>query len=64
VREDGCTVGGAVTGKSVYRRGMEEAPDNGKESSHSTHADGMNELLIDSMCMYIFPYCYQFKGSK
>ena len=23
---------------------MEEAPENGKESSHSAHADGMNEL--------------------
>jgi len=23
--------------------GMEEAPENGKESSHSAHADGMNE---------------------
>jgi len=22
---------------------MEEAPENGKESSHSAHADGMNE---------------------
>jgi len=24
---------------------MEEAPENGKESSHSAHANGMNELL-------------------
>jgi hypothetical protein len=23
---------------------MEEAPENGKESSHSAHADGMNEV--------------------
>jgi hypothetical protein len=23
---------------------MEEAPENGKESSHSAHADGMNEF--------------------
>jgi len=28
---------------------MEEAPENGKESSHSAHANGMNE---------IFPNCY------
>ena len=28
----------------VYKqRGMEEAPENGKESSHSAHANGMNE---------------------
>jgi len=24
---------------------MEEAPENGKESSHSAHADGMNEYI-------------------
>ena len=24
---------------------MEEAPENGKESSHSAHADGMNESI-------------------
>jgi hypothetical protein len=24
-------------------RGMEEAPENGKESSHSAHANGMNK---------------------
>jgi len=24
---------------------MEEAPENGKESSHSAHASGMNELM-------------------
>jgi len=24
---------------------MEEAPENGKELSHSAHANGMNELL-------------------
>ena len=24
---------------------MEEAPENGKESSHSAHADGMNERI-------------------
>jgi hypothetical protein len=32
-----------VAGKSIQQRGMEEAPENGKESSHSAHADGMNE---------------------
>jgi hypothetical protein len=27
---------------------MEEAPENGKESSHSAHANGMKELHADS----------------
>jgi hypothetical protein len=44
VREDGRIVGGeGRQGKSTYQRGMEEAPENGKESSHSAHADGRNE---------------------
>jgi hypothetical protein len=34
-----------VTGKSISQRGMEEAPENGKDSSHSAHAKGMNELI-------------------
>ena len=29
--------------KNTQQRGMEEAPENGKESSHSAHASGMNE---------------------
>jgi hypothetical protein len=33
------------------QRGMEEAPENGKESSHSAHANGMNECLQESFCM-------------
>jgi hypothetical protein len=28
---------------SRKNRGMEESPENGKESSHSAHARGMNE---------------------
>jgi hypothetical protein len=32
-----------VAGKSTVERGMEEAPENGKESSHSAYAKGMNE---------------------
>jgi len=31
-----------VEGRGIYQRGMEEALENGKESSHSAHADGMN----------------------
>jgi len=33
-----------VAGKSTKQRGMEEAPENGKESSHSAHANGMSEI--------------------
>jgi len=29
--------------KGYITRGMEEAPENGNESSHSAHANGMNE---------------------
>ena len=30
-------------GSKKYITGMEEASENGKESSHSAHASGMNE---------------------
>jgi hypothetical protein len=43
VREDGRIVGGEGWKEKVYNRGMEEAPDNGKELSHSAHANGMSE---------------------
>ena len=43
MREDGRLVGGKGWKERVYNRGMEEAPVNGKESSHSAHANGMNE---------------------
>ena len=33
-----------MAGKITQQRGMEEAPVNGKESSNSAHANGMNEL--------------------
>jgi hypothetical protein len=32
-----------VERKGIKQRGMEEAPENGKESSHSAHENGMNE---------------------
>jgi hypothetical protein len=41
VREDGRLVGVKGWKERVYNRGTEEAPENGKESSHSAH-DGMN----------------------
>jgi hypothetical protein len=41
VREDGRLVGEKVWKERVYNRGMKEAPENGKEFSHSAHANGM-----------------------
>jgi len=38
--------------KSTFQRGMEAAPENGKELSHSTHANGMNEYGDDSLLMF------------
>jgi len=35
-----------VEGKGIKHRGIEEALENGKESSHSAHANGMNELIV------------------
>jgi hypothetical protein len=43
VREDGRLVGGDEWQDKLYKRGMEEAPEKGKESSHSAHGNGMNE---------------------
>jgi len=43
VRENVRIVGGEGWQKKVHKRGMEEAPENGKESLHSAHANGMNE---------------------
>jgi hypothetical protein len=34
-----------VAGKSISQRGMEEAPENGKELSHSARANGMKEIM-------------------
>ena len=43
VREDRRIVGAEGWQQEVQQRGMEEAPEKGKESSHSAHANGMNE---------------------
>jgi len=43
VREDGRIVGGEGWQEKVHNRGMVKAPENGKESSNSAHANGMNE---------------------
>jgi hypothetical protein len=45
VREDGRTDGGEGWQGQVYKRGMEAAPENGKESSQSAHANGINEYF-------------------
>jgi len=29
--------------ENIQQKGIEEAPENSKESSHSAHANGMNE---------------------
>jgi hypothetical protein len=39
VREDGRIVVGEEWQEKVCDRGMEEAPENGKESSHSAHVN-------------------------
>jgi len=49
VREDGRLVGGKGWKERVYNRGMEEAPENGKESSHSAHGNGMNGRNMGSV---------------
>jgi hypothetical protein len=43
MREGGRTVGGEGWQEKVHNRGMEEAPENGKESSNSAHANGRSE---------------------
>jgi hypothetical protein len=43
VREDGRIFGGEEWKEKACNRGMEEAPENGKESLHSVHANGMNK---------------------
>ena len=44
VREDGRLVGGEGWQEKVHNTEMEEAPENVKESSHSAHANGVNEI--------------------
>jgi hypothetical protein len=41
---------------------MEEAPENGKESSHSAHTSGMNEWPTNAQLIYTLLYCsYMFR---
>jgi hypothetical protein len=47
VREDGRIVGAEERQEKVHNREeYEEAPENDKESSHSAHANGMDEMNI------------------
>jgi len=41
-----------AAGKSTQQRGMEEAPESGKESSHSAHASGMNGIVTFCTCQW------------
>ena len=53
VREDGRIVGGEVWQEKVHNRGMEEVPENGKESLHSAHGNGKNEkpAVFSTFCL-------------
>ena len=44
VREDRRMVGREEWQEKVYDGGMEEAPENGKESPHSVHANGLIDM--------------------
>ena len=46
MREDGRIFGGEGWQGKVYNRGMEEASENSKELSHSSHASGVNEYVV------------------
>jgi len=48
VKEDGRIVGGSRWQEIVHNRGLEEASENSKESSHSARAKGMNNTLTFS----------------
>ena len=43
VKQNVRLVGGEGWNGKLHKRGMEKAPDNGKESSNSAHANRMNE---------------------
>jgi hypothetical protein len=55
VKEDGRIVGGGQQGK-IQNREMEKAPENGKESSHSAHANGMHARIVLSLKILLTAY--------
>jgi len=48
-----------VAGKSVWQGGMEEAPENGKESPHSVHANGLIEWYGETAIRIVLYCCGQ-----
>jgi len=60
VREDGRLVCGKGWKKRVHKqRGMEDARENGKESSHSAHTNDMNEwisVFYSNQCMLLLGF--------
>jgi hypothetical protein len=46
-----------VEGRGMQQRGMEEAPDNCKETSHSAHAKGMIERRKEKVMSYSIEHC-------
>jgi len=53
VKEDGRIVGGEGWQEKVHNGGMEEAPENGNESSNSAHANGMNETSHTKKSLFL-----------
>jgi hypothetical protein len=45
-------------GRKGYIAGMEDAAENGKESSRSAHANGMNEIVKRGLPPSIFFFVY------
>ena len=50
-----------VAGRSVWQGGMEEAPENGKESPHSVHASGLIDSCFCSLRPPSWPSIQYFK---
>jgi hypothetical protein len=57
VREDGRLLGGKGCKERVYNRGMEGAPENGKESSHSAHSNGMKRISFSGSVLLLHINC-------
>ena len=51
-----------VAGKSVWQGGMEEASENGKESPHSVHANGLidNSVMSFVLILCVYPFWMSF----
>ena len=43
-----------MEGKDIQQRGVEKAPENGKESSHSAYVNGMNVIKL----LYVWYLCF------